>query len=102
MRFFVQSRIDPQRNVYVHFDKQVTRRADIPEYFSINDINGAQQTYHRREVRAEVGPEPVGVALVVGALLFIIDPILGILGALGGGILSTQSEEERVRVFNSS
>ena len=51
---------------------------------------------------AEAGAEPAGIALIVGALLFIVDPILGILAGLGSGILANQSEEDRVRIFNES
>ncbi len=103
MRFFVRSRVGVQRVIYVHFNGQINRRSDIPyEYFSVNDINGTPQTYHKSEVWAEVGPEPIGAALVIGVLLFIVDPLLGLLGALGGGALSAQAEDERVRVFNSS
>lgn len=103
MRYYVNSRINPNQRIYVTFGSQPAKRENIPyETFFVTDVSGIQQLYTRRDVLAEAGAEPAGVALVVGALLFIVDPLLGILAGLGSGILANQTEEDRVRIFNES
>ncbi len=103
MRYYVTSRMNPNQRIYVSFGSQPPKRDNIPyETFLVTDLNGVQQLYTRRDVWAETGAEPAGVALVIGALLFIVDPILGILAGLGSGILANQTEEDRVRIFNQS
>lgn len=103
MRYYVISRINSSQKIYVSFGSQPAKRENIPyETFLVADLNGIQQLYTRQEVWAETGTEPAGVALVIGALLFIVDPLLGILAGLGSGILANQSEEDRVRIFNQS
>ena len=103
MRFYVQSRLDPQQKLYIRFAVEPQKKENIPyELLNVNDINGILQIYNRREVWAEPGDTPAGVALVVGALLFIADPLLGILGGLGSGLLASEDERKRVKIFNSS
>jgi hypothetical protein len=103
MRWYVNSRINPNQRIYVTFGMQPAKRENIPyETFFVTDLNGVQQLYTRRDVWAETGTEPAGVALVIGALLFIVDPLLGIIAGLGSGILANQSEADRVRIFNQS
>jgi hypothetical protein len=82
---------------------QPAKRENIPyETFFVIELNGVQQLYTRNDVLAETGTEPAGIALIIGALLFIVDPLLGIIAGLGSGILANQSEEDRVRIFNQS
>ena len=103
MRFYVNSRINPTQKIYITFGMQPAKRENIPyETFFVRDLDGVQRLYTRGEVRAETGTEPAGVALVIGALLFIVDPLLGIIAGLGSGILANKSEEDRVRIFNES
>ncbi len=103
MRFYVNSRINPTQRIYVTFGMQPAKRENIPyETFFVIELNGVQQLYTRNDVLAETGTEPAGIALIIGALLFIVDPLLGIIAGLGSGILANQSEEDRVRIFNQS
>ena len=56
--------------------------------------------YNANEVQAEAGIA-LGGALV-GGLLFLIDPVLGLIGSIAGLIGMTKKEQDRVRKFNSS
>ena len=103
MRFFVYSRSYPQQKLYVNFGRDLATRGDIKDdFFAVADYNGVQQYYTRNDVFAEVGPEPAGAALIIGALLFIIDPVIGLLGGALGGLFANQAEQDKVKQFNES
>lgn len=90
------------QRVYVRFDKEPQAKSDIPFLtFQMTCIQGHTHTYHRHEVIAEVGLEPVGGA-VLGGLLFFVDPVVGVIGAVAGYAAVLRAEEEKVRRFNAS
>lgn len=57
--------------------------------------------YTKEDVQAEVGSASLAGA-AVGGLLFLIDPILGIAGAILGGMISASTEKQNVDNFNNS
>lgn len=101
MRLFVWCAVHPAEKVYLQFTKQPSTRDEIPWQFSVQCPQGVIYTYARNAVEAEVGPTFLAGA-AVGALLFLIDPLLGLLGALGGAVGVGATEADKVKVFNSS
>lgn len=62
---------------------------------------GSINWYTNREVQAEMGNALLAGA-AIGRLLFLLDPILGILGAVLGGTIIPSAEKNRVDRFNNS
>ena len=105
MRYFIICR-DPshgQEKVYLNFpNPQPTVRNEIPyPAYEVVCPRGYRAIYSRMDIRAEVGLEPLG-GLIVGGLLFLVDPLLGVMGASAGLFGVAAEEERKVRVFNES
>ncbi len=58
-------------------------------------------SYYPNEVFAEIGVAPLGGA-AVGALLFLLDPLVGLAGMIIGAALGGAAEQQRVDAFNNS
>lgn len=88
--------------IYVKFDNQPKLRSEIPlSAFQLTCKSGHTNIYFRNDVFAEIGLEPIGGA-ILGALLFILDPLVGIAGAATGLFGIAARENEKVKTFNSS
>ena len=102
MRFYVKSRVDNSKKLYIQFDKglEPPTKQEVPfETFNIKDIDGSDQQYNKEDIQAEVGMEPIGGA-IIGGLLFLIDPLIGVLGSLLGTVGVMKKEQEKVNKFN--
>ena len=97
MRFYVMCGIHPNEKVYVRFQTEPHSRQEVPAFFQVTCSNGYTGTYSNWQVMAEPG-FPIG--LLVGAALFLIDPLLGILGGALGGALSNADEQQKADRFN--
>ena len=100
MRFYVNCK-DSQEKIYITFQKEPQTRSDIPAIFSLKCQNGQIEGFTNNDVSAEVGMEPIAGA-VLGGVLFLIDPLIGLFGALIGAISMNTKEENKVKKFNNS
>lgn len=101
MRYFVWCKVHPQEKIYINFQNQPKTRADIPPSFTLKCPRGSTSLYSNRDVQAEIGGTAIAGALL-GALLFVVDPVLGILGAITGGAIGGSAEKQAVDNFNKS
>lgn len=101
MRYFVWCKVHPEEKIYINFQKQPQTRAEIPQVFSLKCPRGVTSSYSNRDVQAEMGGTAIAGALL-GALLFVVDPVLGIIGALTGGAIGGSAEKQAVDKFNKS
>ena len=102
MRFFAWCKSHPQEKVYINFQGQSPKtRSDITYSFSLKCPRGSINWYTNREVQAEMGSASLAGA-AIGGLLFLLDPILGIIGAVLGGTISASAEKDSVDKFNNS
>ncbi len=102
MRFFAWCKTHPQEKVYINFQGQAPKtRADVTYSFNLTCPRGSTNWYTNRDVQAEMGSASLAGA-AVGGLLFLLDPILGILGAVLGGTISASAEKENIDKFNNS
>lgn len=87
--------------VYLAFTSTPKTRDEVPSQFSVVcPFNKAFAIYSRKNVWAEPGITPAG-GVLVGALGFAIDPILGLVGLLAGAAAG-EKEKKNVEVFNKS
>ena len=100
MRFFVNCKYHRGEKIYVQFVTPPQVRSQVPP-FNATCPQGFTTIYDRNDVFAELGPAFVGGA-IVGALLFLLDPILGILGVILGGLGVGAAEQTAVDNFNKS
>ena len=90
------------QRVYVRFEKEPQVRAEIPFFiFQMTCDQGHTETYNRGDIKAEVGLEPIGGA-ILGGILFLVDPLLGAIGAGAGLFGIARLEQEKVERFNAS
>lgn len=102
MKFFVWCKTHAQEKVYINFQPPLPKvRSNIPYTFNLTCPRGSINRYSNREVFAEMGNASLAGA-AIGGLLFLLDPILGILGAVLGGTISASAEKESVDKFNNS
>jgi len=102
MKFFVWCKTHGQEKVYINFQAPLPKvRSDITPTFNLTCPKGNINWYSNREVFAEMGNASLAGA-AIGGLLFLLDPILGILGAVLGGTISASAEKESVDKFNNS
>lgn len=102
MRFFVWCKTHAQEKVYINFQQPFPKvRSDINYQFSVTCPRKSTSLYFNRDVFAEMGSASLAGA-AVGGLLFLIDPILGILGLILGGTISASAEKDAVDKFNNS
>ncbi len=104
MRFYVicQLHSQEQEKIYVNFQGDVRLRSQLPQFFTlICPSTKVQMSYTPQEVNAEIGLEPLGGA-IIGGLLFLIDPLLGLAGLLLGGLGANATEQQKVDAFNNS
>lgn len=101
MRFYAMCRSHANERVYLQFQNVPATRDQVPRLFHVTCPSGTQQTFGARDVVAEAGPA-ILLGAAVGAVLFLLDPLLGLLGLLGGAIGGGMSEKEKVDRFNSS
>ena len=101
MRFYVICKSNQQERIYVSFEKEPITRSDIPPAFDLKCRNGQINTYTNKEVIAEIGIEPL-VGGLLGGLLFLIDPILGLIGTVATAFGTGIKETEKVNQFNNS
>lgn len=102
MRHYVRCHSHTDEKIYVRFEQEPATREQIPEWF-FADCTRTQQrdTYSRKEVTAEIGPSFIAGAVAVAALLVLVDPIVGIISAIGGA-LGLQNEQKKIDTFNQS
>ena len=101
MRFYVMCRFHGGERIYITFQRQPRTRSEIPVTFNLTCPTGVASVYTNREVIAEVGAAAVGGA-VLGGLLFLIDPLLGLAGMILGAAGANQAEQQSVDAFNQS
>lgn len=101
MRFYVLCKYHNNEKIYLKFDKEPQVRSDIPPYFNVTCPNGIADNHQNSEVKAEMGLEPIGGA-ILGGILFIVDPLLGIAGAGLGLFGMIKKETDKVEKFNKS
>ena len=99
MRFYVICGSHPNEKVYVRFAKEPRSRYEVPAFFQVTCPNGYTGSYSNLQVMAEPG-FPIGI--LIGAALFLIDPLLGILGGTLGGLMSNADEEQKAKRFNNN
>lgn len=101
MRYFVQCRTHPEERVYITFkpEQQPPDRSQVAAQFWLKCNLGALNIYRREEVFAEPGPTWL-VGAAVGALMFFLDPIVGIAAAIGGAVGVRATEEAAAQRFN--
>ena len=100
MRYFVGCHSHPGERVYITFKPEPPDRANVPEQFWLRCNQGAQNLYRREEVFAEPGPAWL-VGAAIGALMFFLDPIVGVIAAIGGAAGVRATEEATAQRFNS-
>ena len=102
MRFFAWCKSHPQEKVYISFQGEPPKtRSDIPYSFNLKCPNGSINQFTNKDVQAEMGSASLAGA-AIGGLLFLLDPILGILGGVLGGTISASAEKDNVDKFNNS
>lgn len=101
MRYFVDCKVHSGEKIYVNFQKQPKTRSEIPSTFSLKCPKGSMSAYSNGEVQAEIGGTAIAGALL-GALLFVVDPVLGLLGAITGGAIGGSADKQAVDNFNNS
>lgn len=101
MRFYVLCYYHPGEHIYINFGRELQTRSEVPFQIGLTCPSGIYGSYNNRQVIAEVGTEPLAGA-IIGGLLFLIDPLLGLLGALGGAASVNAKEQEKVNRFNNS
>ena len=97
MRFYVMCSAHQNEKIYVRFQTEPHSRQEVPAFFRVTCPSSYTGTYSNWQVMAEPG-FPIG--LLVGAALFLIDPLLGLIGAAAGGALSNADEQRRADQFN--
>ena len=102
MKYYVYCREHPQEKIYIDFGKEISTKDEIPyPCFSLKcPTSNNAFTYNANDVMAEIGTA-LGGALV-GALLFLIDPVLGLVGTVMGLLGKTKIEQDKVIKFNNS
>ncbi len=104
MQFYVfcKAQGHTTQKAYVRFTTEPKVRSEIPYFeFELTCGLGHRHRYLRNEVYAEVGLEPIGGA-ILGGILFLIDPIVGAIGAGAGLFGMWEAENQKVQRFNAS
>lgn len=101
MRFYVNCQTHAGERVYLQFQAEPQTRVQVPAVFQVTCPSGTLGTYQANQVMAEVGPALL-LGAAAGAVLFLLDPLLGLLGVLGGAFGVGISEKEKVNRFNQS
>ena len=104
MRYYVLCKDHPDEKIYVRLTDEPKTRDAIPfEWFTMScTSSGVQHTYLTDEIVAEKGTALPLAGGLLGAVLYLVSPVAGIVGALVGAAKGTRTEEDRVRQFNSS
>lgn len=105
MKLFTYCQFHPREKIFVDYTrwlgKEPSTRSEVPFSFTLVCPQGFRATYTNHQLQAEVGLAPLGGA-VLGGLLFLIDPVLGIIGAIGGAVAGASSDQAKVDKFNRS
>ena len=103
MQFYVKcEQYGHIEKVYVHFAQEPQTRGDIPFWsFQMTCSQGHTRVYSKNDVVAEVGLAPIGGA-ILGGILFLVDPLIGLIGAGAGLFGIAKIEQEKVERFNAS
>lgn len=105
MRFYVFCKAVGHSNEKIYIDFGNTPpmiRNDIQNTaFQLTCRSGHANIYLKNDVQAEVGLEPIW-GLILGASLFLVDPLAGIAGAATGLFGVAAREQEKVKRFNES
>lgn len=102
MKFFVYCHTHKEEKIYINFQPEPSSRAEIPPTFQLTCLQGTPDTYHREEVNAEIGLEPIGGGAAIGLGFSLIDPALGLILGILGLIGIKQKLEEKKNRFNNS
>ncbi len=94
-------RFHPGERIYISFQRIPSVRQEIPAFFNATCPSGITGSYTNGEVIAEVGDAAIGGA-IVGGLLFLVDPLLGLAGMIIGALGANATEQQRVEAFNRS
>ena len=104
MQFYVICKTQGRatHKAYIRFNPEPRVHSEIP-YFEFELICGLghRHRYLRNDVHAEVGLEPIGGA-ILGGILFLIDPVAGVIGAGAGLFGMWKAEQEKVDRFEAS
>ena len=104
MRFYVICKIHQheQERIYVVFQSEPATRGQLPMFFTVAcPSTKIPINYTPADVIAEVGAAPIGGA-IIGGLLFLVDPLLGIIGLIAGAAGVNNAEQQRCNIFNNS
>lgn len=105
MRLYVNCQDHPEEKIYIQFrGDEPQHRNDIAlSVFRVRcSITGEYNQYTSDDVIAEEGAQLPIAGAVLGALLFFVNPIAGLIGTIAGGVGGKISEEEKVNTFNGS
>ena len=105
MRLYVMCKKHPQEKIYLSFtgeQPQSRGQINLP-IFSVECPSTRRfYNYARDEVVAEEGAALPLTGAALGALLFLINPISGMIGTLVGAAGGRASEVDKVKRFNES
>lgn len=102
MKFFTYCHTHPEEKIYINFQPEPSTRAEIPSLLQLTCPQGITDKYTNKEVRAEVGLEPLGGGAAIGLGFSLIDPMLGLILGFLGLIGIKQKLEEKEKQFNNS
>ncbi len=98
-RFYVMCAYHPGERIYIDFDIEPETRLDIPPEIGLICQDEKYNVYSNRDVIAEIGIGKMAAGgAIIGGLLYLIDPILGIIGIFG----VAKREKDKVEKFNNS
>lgn len=102
MKYYVFCKEHPEEKIYINFGKEIATKNDVPfSCFSLTcPTNNLSHTYNINNVKAEEGFALGGA--FIGALLFLVDPVLGLIGAIAGLLGMAKNEHDKVEKFNNS
>lgn len=104
MKYYVVCSCDEK--LYIDFEEfQPLTRQEIrtvhPQGFTFTCSKGHQHHYYALDIKAEIGASALGGA-IAGAFGYLIGPVAGTIGVIGGALLATISDQNRVEEFNRS
>lgn len=102
MRYYVNCHRHIGEKIYIKFEREPSNRSEIPPLFQLSCPQGVLDNYSNREIIAEVGLAPIGIATGIGLLLSLADPFIGLIGGILGLLGVKKTEEEKEKAFNNS
>ena len=105
MRLYVICKEHPHEKIYLRWpggNPQYRNDISLPSFCIKCPTTEEDNLYTASDVIAEEGAQLPAVGAGLGALLFFINPISGLIGTIIGIVGGRLSEEEKVKQFNKS